>query len=228
MCGRYTLTVSAEQLQHAFGLERLPATHPRYNIAPHQAAPIIVAGLTRELVFARWGLLPKWAKSEKVASKMINARAETLREKPAFKPLLADHRCLVPCTGFFEWRPVGRRKQPIYIRPTHADHVMAMAGLWSTWQTPEHQPLMTYTVITTGPNALVQPIHDRMPVFLDHEGQQRWLSGKAHDLDALTDLLKPWHGEPMEALEVDPIVNSVATDSPKCIERYRANQLSLL
>lgn len=227
MCGRYTLKTSAIELQREFNLDHEPQLEARYNIAPLQAAPIITDRVPRELTVARWGLLPHWAKDVRIASRMINARAETLTQKTAFKELLGHHRCLVVCDGFYEWKRHGQQRTPMYIHPV-ADRPMAMAGLWSTWTSPDGIAVVTFTIVTTRANELVRPIHDRMPVFLDVEARKRWLSGPTKDLPALIELLTPWRGEAFEAYQVSPHVNSALVDDAACIEAAKTVQLSLL
>ena len=227
MCGRYVLKASALDLQREFHLDETSALAARYNIAPMQAAPIILDGSPRKLTIAQWGLLPHWARSAKVATQFINARAETLDERNAFKPLLSSHRCIVPCDGFYEWRKEGRSRLPHFVhRPD--GKLMAMAGLWSRWHSPEGLDLDTFVIITTRANAELQSLHDRMPVFLDDEGRQRWLSGPTQDLPALEALLKPWHASPLEATAVSAHVNSVQVDDARCLEPPATVQLRLL
>lgn len=227
MCGRYTLKTSARMLEKELDLDESPQLEARYNIAPTQAAPIVTDTAPRKLTIARWGLLPFWAKDPKLAAKMINARSETLLEKPAFKEALEKRRCLVPCDGFYEWRRHGRQHTPMFIElPSHG--VLTMAGLWSSWRSPEGLDVLTFTICTTRANEFMAPLHDRMPVFLDREARARWLSGPTKDTEALLELLKPWHGAPMTAIEVSPRVNSVELDDPSCIEPAKTVQLSLL
>lgn len=224
MCGRYTLKSSAVELQREFNLETLPVLEARYNIAPTQAAPVILDRAPRELTVARWGLLPFWAKSANEAYKMINARSETLTQKKAFAEALEKHRCLVPCDGFYEWKKDPTKRTPFYIAPT-LGHPLAMAGLYSTWRSPDGVDVLTYTVITTTPNDAVKGVHDRMPAFLDRAEREQWLHGG--DPTALLALLHPFGGE-LSVTEVGPHVNSVAADDPTCIEPAKAVQLSLL
>ena len=227
MCGRYTLKTSALDLQRELSLDETPQLEARYNIAPTQAAPIVTDAAPRHLVTARWGLLPAWAKDTRIASKLINARAETLLQKAVFRELLGHHRCLVPCDGFYEWKRHGTQRTPMYIdRPDHG--LLTMAGLWTTWRSPEGMDVVTFTVVTTRANDAVRPVHDRMPVFLDAAGRERWLSGPTKDTAALLELLAPWRGEPLEVYQVSPKVNSVTADDPGCIEPAKTVQLSLL
>lgn len=225
MCGRYVLKASALDLQREFHLDEVPSTTARFNIAPMQAAPIILDAAPRKLSIAQWGLLPRWAKDSKVAHQLINLRAETLDTK--FKDLLSTHRCLVPCDGFYEWRREGRVRQPHFIhRPD--GHLLAMAGLWNRWRSHEGLEVDTFTVITTRASAELQSLHDRMPVFLDEEGRHRWLSGPTKDLAALEQLLTPWHASPLAITEVSTHVNSVQVDDERCLEPPATVQLRLL
>ncbi len=227
MCGRYTLTASGEILQRELNLERVHDVGPRYNLAPMQAAPIVTNAHPRELTLARWGLLPAWAKDPAMANRMINARCETLQEKKAFAQALEKRRCLVPCDGFFEWKKVGKVKQPLHI--TFASkRLMTMAGLWATWRSPEGVDVVTFTVVTTTANPFVSKIHDRMPVFLDGTDREAWLAPPTKDVSALVELLHPWTGEPLVATEVSARVNLVSNDDPQCLAPAEASQLSLL
>ena len=227
MCGRYVLKASAIDLQREFHLDEVPQLSPRYNIAPLQAAPIILDVAPRQLVVARWGLLPHWAKSAKLAHQLVNARAETLQDRNAFRELLPNHRCLIPCDGFYEWRKEAGQKLPHFVhRPD--GKLLAMAGLWSRWRSPDGLDVDTFTVITTRASSDLVELHDRMPVFLDDEGRQRWVSGPTHDLPALEALLRPWHASKLEITPVSPHVNSVAVDDERCLEPPATVQLRLL
>lgn len=224
MCGRYVLKATGQELARAFHLDEVPTWTARFNIAPLQAAPIIVGTQAR---VARWGLLPHWAKDASLAHKLVNARAETLADKPAFKELLATHRCVVPTNGFYEWRHEGEQHLPHWVHPA-GDGLLAMAGLWSRWHSPENLVLETFTVITTRANEQLARLHDRMPLLLDEEGVRRWLSGPTHDLAGLQDLLHPWHGAPLAVTAVSSHVNSVTVDDERCLEPARTVQLQLL
>lgn len=227
MCGRYVLKASALELQKTFHLDEVPQLTARYNIAPLQAAPVILDAAPRKLTVAQWGLLPRWAKDPRLAHQLINARAETLKEKPAFKELLGDHRCLVPCDGFYEWRHEGPRRVPHFIHDA-GDQVLAMAGLWNRWRSPDGLDVDTFTIITTQATGQLQSLHERMPVFLDAEGRERWLSGATTDLPALEALLRPWHGAALAIDEVGAHVNSVAVDDERCLAPPTTVQLRLL
>jgi putative SOS response-associated peptidase YedK len=227
MCGRYVLKASTLDLKREFHLDEVPALHARYNIAPLQAAPVILDHAPRKLVLAQWGLLPRWAKDARLAHQLINARAETLESKPAFRDLLGTHRCLVPCDGFYEWRHEGPQRLPHFVHDA-GGHLLAMAGLWSRWRSPDGLDLDTFTIITTRANAALRSLHERMPVFLDAEARERWLSGPTSDLAALEALLVPWHGSPLEITPVSQHVNSVTVDDERCLEPPSTVQLRLL
>jgi putative SOS response-associated peptidase YedK len=223
MCGRYTLKTTSLVLTQQLGLDEAPALEARYNLAPMQAAPIVLDRAPTTLTLAQWGLLPFWAKDARLASKLINARAETLDEKPAFRQLLKTHRCLVPCDGFYEWTRHGAQRTPHFIhRPD--DGVLTMAGLHSLWKSPDGLEVLTFTIITTAANSMMRSLHDRMPVFLEGPAREAWLSKAEGELRPL---LVPWSGTLVEH-QVAAHVNSVAFDDPTCIEPAKVMQLSLL
>ena len=234
MCGRYTLTTELADWTEYSGYS-VPETGygPRYNIAPGQYAPVVVngdgGGVTRIM---KWGLVPFWAKDEKIAYKTINARSETLDERASFKHALKKRRCLVPADGFYEWQKTAGGKVPhyIYLKDRRA---FAFAGLWEKWEkadapdgepgTPAN-PLYTFTIITTTPNSFMEPIHNRMPVILDPADEARWLDPDSDPLE-LARLFLPYAAEAMDAHPVDPDVGSVKHDRPDLIEP--SGQLSL-
>lgn len=191
----------------------------RYNLAPTQKALIVRDNDgARDAVFARWGLLPHWAKDERIAYKMINARSETLTEKPAFRSLLGKHRCLVVADGFYEWT-VGMdgTKQPIHFRLTDAS-VFAFAGLWTCKTGDDGEPVESCTIITTRPNELVAPVHDRMPVILHRDLEGVWLDPGISRENALS-LLEPYPADAMVGTPASPLVNSVRNDGPSLLLR---------
>ncbi|MCS7273190.1 MAG: SOS response-associated peptidase [Fimbriimonadales bacterium] len=219
MCGRYALYANSEQLTRRFGV---PVPHPivpRYNIAPSQ--PILALRYNpdtnaREWTHLIWGLVPAWAQDPSIGNRMINARAETLREKPAFRNAYRYRRCIVPVSGFYEWKKVGRTKQPYFVRA--ADNLpMGLAGLWEVWHSPDGSELHTCTIITTDANATIQPLHNRMAVVLPPEAYALWLSpdAKPSELDAL---LKPAPNDLLIAYPVSTRVNNPANDDPSLIE----------
>lgn len=220
MCGRFTLFHDEVEVQERFEVtDCYFKVQPRYNIAPTQTVAIVrpsEAG-QRMLIGYRWGLVPSWASDPTIGSKLINARVETLLEKPSFKSALARRRCLIPADGFYEWDKTGRNKQPVYIR-LRKPRLFGFAGLWDEWQTPDGSPLHTFTIITTTPNPLIAPIHHRMAVILNPEAEKHWLNPQLTDTSKLLSLLQPYPDTEMELAHVAPLVNSVAIDSPQCIE----------
>ncbi|MFO1323788.1 MAG: SOS response-associated peptidase [Burkholderiales bacterium] len=218
MCGRYELHTHPAALALAFGLASPPHLRPRYNIAPMQDVPIVRLAHTgeRELAHVRWGLVPRWAKDPGIGSKMINARSETLAEKPSFRTALKKHRCLIPADGFYEWKVVaGTHKQPIHIGMKDGAP-FAFAGLTERWLSPEGQVLDTCTIITTQANAMLAQMHDRMPVIVAPAAYDRWLDVAVTDL---ADIFAPFPSEAMAWYPVSTRVNAVRNDDAGLIER---------
>jgi putative SOS response-associated peptidase YedK len=230
MCGRYTVTSSGETIADLFDLAEVPQLPLRYNLAPTQEAPVVrVAspGGLREVALLRWGLIPYWAKEAGIGNKMINARAESVAEKPAYKFSFKKKRCLVVADGFYEWKKEGKGKQPYLIRRSDRQP-FAFAGLWSTWRDPQAQgsaspgekpePVETFTILTTVANEILKPLHDRMPVIVRREDFDLWLDPQVEDAARLTPLLAPAPVEGWETVPVSRAVNSPAHDAPDCIE----------
>ena len=221
MCGRFTQQRPSAELAALFGAEDLAETPgERYNLAPQQLGLVVVErdDLRRAIVPYRWGLIPSWAKDASIGSRMINARAETIAEKPSFRAAFRRRRCLVPADGYFEWQKAGSGKQPYYIR-LEDDRPFAMAGLWESWLNPAtNETLQSCTVITTQANQLTQPIHDRMPVILDMADYEMWLDPQLQDPDRLGILLRPFEGSTLRADPVGTYVNSPRNDDPRCVE----------
>ncbi len=216
MCGRYTLTVDIDAVARAFHVAPALQTTPRYNVAPTQEVVSILRDETKHLDFLRWGLIPSWAKEESIGAKMINARAETLAEKPSFKRLLQGKRCLIVADGFYEWKQEQGGKTPMYFTlPNHEP--FAFAGLWDVWKRPDGQQIRTCTIITTEPNDLVVPVHNRMPVILPIDAQEEWLDPAQHDTHVLQQLLKPYTASEMFVHPVSKKVNSPQYDSADLI-----------
>lgn len=224
MCGRFGLTADGDQLQLRFGFG-WSQTHltwkPRYNIAPTQEVVAVVAkDGARHGGLLRWGLIPSFVKDPSVGSRMINARVETLGEKHAFRDLIARRRCLVLANGFFEWRKEpGGAKTPMWIHLQDEGEPFAFAGLWDVWRSPAGERISSCTILTTEPNDLIAPIHNRMPVILDRQGEDRWLDPRHRDLVELAEVVQPYPANAIAAYPVSPLVNSVANDVPECIER---------
>ncbi len=219
MCGRFSLTLSAEQIAARFGVSIPEGYRPRYNIAPTQEIiALVVDTQGRRFETFRWGLIPRWAKDPKIGNKLINARAETLFEKPSFRDAARSRRCLIVADGFYEWRqtPQGKRA-PVYVR-LKSKEPFGFAGLWDVWRSPEGQTLKTCTIITTEPNELIRPIHDRMPVIVPRELEELWLDPSPKAPGELARVLRPYRAEELELFAVSSLVNSPANDGPECIE----------
>ncbi len=223
MCGRFTLrtpqNVIIEQLALNFQSELLP----RYNIAPTQMVPV-VRGLDRQVTALRWGLVPFWSKDPKGGYRMINARSETVATKPSFRNAFRKHRCLIPTDGYFEWRREGKQKQPYWFRLAD-ERPFLMAGLWETWKDRSQEEtgaLETFTILTTGSNALTQEIHDRMPVILGPNDYDQWLDPAIEDAQQLSFMLAPYDEHDMRMDAVNPHVNSARHDDPECIQIQRS------
>ncbi|MDY0167321.1 MAG: SOS response-associated peptidase [Thermoguttaceae bacterium] len=222
MCGRFTLRAPASVIAEHFDLPgELPPLAPRYNIAPTQPVPVVrldshATPLRREMAALHWGLIPHWAKDASIGSRMINARADTVAEKPAYKAALRRRRCLLPADGFYEWHSEGGRKQP-YFFSLQGDGLFAFAGLWERWEGPDHTCIESCTLLTTEPNPLVRPIHNRMPVLLPQDAYDLWLDPAEQDPGRLLPLLCPYPAGPMRARAVSTVVNSPRNDSPDCI-----------
>lgn len=218
MCGRFVITSNLQSLQLAFHLDLVRTeVQPSYNVAPTQPVVTVVQRDEQNVLEAmRWGLIPVWAKDESIGSRLINARAESVGEKPAFKRLLKGRRCLIVADGFYEWRKDGSQKIPTFIR-LKAAGPFAFAGLYDTWRSAEGEPITSCAIITTTPNALMKSIHDRMPVILPPSAYAAWLDPHAQDVDKLQAYLKPYAAAKMEAYPVSPLVNSPLNNSPECI-----------
>jgi putative SOS response-associated peptidase YedK len=209
MCGRYTIALPAIDIAALLDLLTPDFDfEPRYNAAPTQRLPVVSNDAPRRLQSYRWGLVPAWAKDPSIGNKLINARAETLAEKPAFRTALAQRRCLVPATGFYEWKSGPLGKVPQHIRLASGG-LMTFAGLWESWKDGEGREIRSFALITTTPNALMAPIHDRMPVVIAPEDRERWLQG-----GAATDLLRPCPDAWLVAIAVGSGVNSPRQDGP--------------
>ena len=219
MCGRFTLTTDLQEVAERFSVPP-PATadfQPRFNIAPSQSVIVIGDGGQRLLQSMQWGLIPHWAKDPAIGNRMINARAETLAEKPSFCEALKKRRCLIPADGFYEWQKVGKVRQPMRIA-LKSRAPFGLAGLWDRWVSPENKEILTCTIITTAANELIREIHDRMPVILQREDEARWLDPALTDPVQLLPLLKPYPSELMEYYPVSRQVNSPRVDMPSNIE----------
>ena len=224
MCGRYLLKAPADALRRAFGFVERPNLMPRYNIAPTQDAPVIRERREpkgeRTLQMLRWGLIPSWAEDMKGGARLINARAESVAEKPSFREAFRKRRCLVPADGFYEWRAEGKLKQP-YLIARRDREPFAFAGLWERWvpktEPPEPAYIDSFTIVTTDANALLKPLHDRMPVILAPQDYPRWLDRGSSEAE-LKALLKPAPEDLLGYVPVSPRVNAAAPDDAGLIE----------
>lgn len=210
MCGRFTF-IDIEDIRERFNAEPIDLK-PNYNVAPTQDVPVIING---QLSMFRWGLIPFWAKDPTIGHKMINARAETVDEKPSFKHSLQRKRCLIVADGFYEWRKEGRTKRPYRITLKNKE-LFGFAGLWDTWKSPTGD-INSCTIITTTPNELMVSIHDRMPVILSRDSERVWLDQSIVDAGYLKSLLVPYPAEAMIAYAVSSYVNSVKNNGPECM-----------
>ena len=237
MCGRYTLYHTREEIEERFAAEMVPHlaadAAPRYNIAPTQTILAVTEGRggARLLDGFHWGLIPSWAKDPGIGAKMINARAETLAEKPSFRTALSRRRCLIPADGFYEWQdalpteggPKKPPKTPMHLHLTGGG-LFAFAGLWDEWHALDGSPLRSCTIITTAPNAVAAPIHDRMPVILTPEDEALWLNPAVTDTASLLPLLAPYSAALMDAYAVSRAVNTPTVDDAGLIEPARLAQ----
>lgn len=231
MCGRFTLTAEMNTLQETFPWLNIPAgaeIPPRYNVAPTQPVAVVANDGKQRLDFFVWGLIPGWAKDPGIGSRMINARAETLAEKPSFRNAYRRRRCLILADGFYEWQSIpgartaaGKpRKQPVFIH-MEKQRPFAFAGLWERWHNGDGSEILSCTIITTEPNELLQPIHNRMPVILSPSAYTQWLSPEELPASQLQPLLKPYPPAEMKYHPVSTLVNNPANDSPACLQPDR-------
>lgn len=216
MCGRYSLTTPPEAMRRLFGYAENPNMQPRYNVAPTQLAPVVRLNAEggRALTMLRWGLIPAWAKETKIGASLINARAETAAEKPSFRAAFKKRRCLVPADGFYEWRTVGKLKQPYRITLAGGGP-FAFAGLWESWRGDAPEAIESFTILTTGANERLAELHNRMPVILDAADYDSWLGAAEANLAAA--LLRPYRAERMTYYAVSRRVNSAKFDDAECI-----------
>ncbi len=223
MCGRYTITSSPEAFRALFRYPEQPNFPARYNIAPTQPIPIVrLQDSERHFVLVRWGLIPSWVKDPKNFALLINARGESVCDKPAFRNAMKRRRCLIPADGFYEWKALGGRKQPYYIRAKSGEP-LAFAGLWETWEGPNGEELDTATIVTTRANRLLGDIHDRMPVVVPPEGFDLWLDCANVDATTASALIAPAPEGLLEAYEISTAVNRTANDDARLIAPMTAN-----
>lgn len=218
MCGRYVLKSSPQRLREVFGIEGPDTAHsetwrPRYNLAPQQDAPVVrcLEG-QRRLDLLRWGLLPAWAKDPALGNRLINARSETVADKPAFRSAFKSRRCIVPADGFYEWQQQPAGKQPFYIHRQDGE-LLAMGGLWEQWTSPSGEQVPTFSILTMAANAWMQPLHERMPVILEGDALDAWLD-PATQPSQLQALFRPLPLDVLTAYPVTRAMGNVRHDRP--------------
>ena len=223
MCGRYTLKTPVERLAEKFQFPKVIPLKPRYNIAPSQSVAVVRLlpdDTDRKLAMLRWGLLPAWVKDPAKVQQPINAKAETAAEKPMFRDAFKRRRCLVPADGFYEWKQDGGRKQPVYIHMKDGEP-FAIAGLWEHWVGQDGQVIESCTLLTTEPNDMLAPIHNRMPVILDPKDYAQWLDPEQQAADGVKPLLRPYPSDLMTAYSISLRVNNPKNDDAQCLEPLR-------
>jgi putative SOS response-associated peptidase YedK len=223
MCGRYCITSAPEAIRALFRYREQPNFPARYNVAPTQPVPIVrMAEGEREFALVRWGLIPAWVKDPKGFSLLINARAESVNDKPAFRNAMKRRRCLFPADGFYEWKPHGGGKRPYFARPIGGGP-MAFAGLWETWTGPNGEEMETAAIVTTEANTEMAAVHHRAPVIVPPGQFDLWLDCKTVDEKIAAELLVPAPEGSMQVYEISPAVNRVANDAPALLEPYSAD-----
>ena len=218
MCGRYAITTAPEAMRSLFRYPDQPNFPPRYNVAPTQPIPVVrlIEG-QRRFSLVRWGLTPSWVRDPRAFSLLINARGESVLDKPAFRAAMRYRRCLVPADGFYEWRREGERKRPYFVR-LKAGGLMAFAGLWEAWSGPNGEEMETAAIVTTAANRSLRPIHDRMPVIVPQDAFDLWLNCREVDATTAAALIAPAPDDLLEVFEVSTAVNRTANDSPALID----------
>jgi putative SOS response-associated peptidase YedK len=223
MCGRYARRTDAKKLAQEFKVAEVPAVEPRYNIAPtNDILAVYQSPDGREMTFYQWGLVPSWAKDASMGARLINARSETVTEKPAFREAFKRRRCIIPADGFYEWRREGSKKQPFFFR-MRDERPFGFAGLWEHWEGDGGRVVNSCTILTTEANELLQPVHDRMPVILHPDDYELWLAGDARELGLVKEMLRPYPAEEMIGYAVGASVNSPRNQGAELIERAAVN-----
>jgi putative SOS response-associated peptidase YedK len=220
MCGRYTLKAPVKSLVDLFQLAQAPELPFRYNISPTQQVPAVRVSAdrkSRELGMFRWGLIPSWAKDAKIGNQLINARSETVAEKPAFRSAFRKRRCLMPADGFYEWKKEGTKKQPFYIHLKNGSP-FAFAALWEDWPNEEGKHIQSCTILTTEADKTMKTMHERMPIILPPENYEKWLDPEFQDPKGIGLLLQPLAGKELAMYPVSPLVNNPRNEKPQCIE----------
>ena len=219
MCGRYTQRADSKVIAKVFGVPEVPALEPRYNIAPTQdVLGVYETEDGRASKFFRWGLIPSWAKDASMGARLINARSETVAEKPAFRGAFKKRRLIIPADGFYEWQRSDDGKRPFFFR-LRDERPFGFAGLWERWEDEDGEPVNSCAILTTEANEVLRPVHDRMPVILHPEDYELWLGGDARELDHVKELLRPFPAGEMLGHPVSVAVNSPRSQGARLIER---------
>jgi putative SOS response-associated peptidase YedK len=229
MCGRFTLLHKEERLRQLLRLQEIPELElPRFNIAPTQMVLGIRhnAELVLEAVALRWGLIPSWAQDPSIGNRLLNARCETIEEKPSFRDSFRKRRCLIPASGFYEWQKIGTRKQPFYIHPV-SDELMAYAGIWDRWHAPSGGVIESCSILTTRANELLQPLHERMPVILFEKQFEHWLDPKLSKASDYKDYFEPLANDQLMMYPVGSLVNKATVDHASLITPYEAKEAKI-
>lgn len=225
MCGRFSNRTSAEKIKQEFRIDEVPSMEARYNIAPAQKIlGVSQEASEREARMFKWGLVPSWAKDSSMGARLINARSETVHEKPAFREAFKCRRCIIPADGFYEWHKTSGRKQPYYFT-MRDEHPFGFAGLWEKWKSAEGEVLETCSILTTVANDTVKIVHDRMPVILHPEDYELWIDNDSRKINLLKDLLRPYPGQEMFGYPVSTTVNSAQSQGPELVKQVALNSL---
>lgn len=223
MCGRFAQRTDRKTLLKSFAVAEVPRLEPRYNISPTQEVLAVHASDDgREATLFKWGLVPSWAKDASMGARLINARSETVAEKPAFRQAFKQRRCIIPADGFYEWQRTGGRKQPFFFQ-MRDESPFGFAGLWERWEGEEGEVINSCAILTTEANEVLRPVHDRMPVILHPEDYELWLGADARELDLVKEVLRPYPAEEMLGYVVGTSVNSPRNQGAALIERADVN-----
>jgi putative SOS response-associated peptidase YedK len=223
MCGRFAQRTDSKKLAKAFGAYEVPAVEPRYNIAPTQdILGVVQSEDGREVTLYKWGLIPSWAKDKSMGSRLINARSETVGEKPAFREAFKKRRCIIPADGFYEWQRTEDKKQPFFFR-MRDESPFGFAGLWERWEGNGKEAINSCTILTTEANEVIRPVHDRMPVILHSNDYELWLDSDVRKLDLVKELLIPYPADEMRSYPVSTSINSPRNQGAELIEQMVVN-----
>jgi putative SOS response-associated peptidase YedK len=225
MCGRFAQRTDAKRLAKEFKVREVPEIKARYNIAPTQdILSVRQMEDEREAVFLKWGLIPSWAKDVSIGAKLINARSETVTEKPSFREAFKKRRCIIPADGFYEWQRTAGKKQPYFFQ-MHDERPFGFAGLWEKWKGEDGQVLETCTILTTEANEVLRPVHDRMPVILHPEDYEMWLANDARKIDLMKELMRPYPSSEMVSHPVSTLVNNTSNVGAELLNPVQLNSV---